>query len=143
MSVRTPPTAVAALGTAIFSSSPPQRENVIRALTPNSSVAAYRHAAIDDDFGAGDEARFVRGEEQRRVGSIAPVAGEAQRDALESRFQQRLDVAARALLREARFDHRRVQLARYYGVDSNSLCRVLRGDHSRELDPAGLGRCVG
>src|SRR5438105_5994015 len=84
-----------------------------------SSITAYGHAAIDDDLGAGDEARLVGSEEQRRVRSVAPVAGEAQRDALESRFQQRLDVAAGALLGKARFHHRRMQLAGHDGIDAD------------------------
>src|SRR5262245_25231559 len=44
-------------------------------------IAARHHAAVDDDLGAGDEACLVGGEEQRRVGRVAAVAHEAQRDA--------------------------------------------------------------
>jgi hypothetical protein len=40
-----------------------------------ASVATRRHAAVDDDLGAGDEARLVGSEEQRRIGGIAAVAG--------------------------------------------------------------------
>ena len=46
-----------------------------------NSVAARGHAAIDHDLGAGDEARFVGREEQRRVRGVAAVAHEAERDA--------------------------------------------------------------
>src|SRR5437879_9842454 len=74
------------------------------------SIAPYGHPAVDDDLGSGDEARLVRGEKQRRVRGVAPIAREAQRNALQAGSQERFHVAARALLRQPRLDHRRMQL---------------------------------
>jgi len=59
------------------------------------SVAADGHAAIDDDFRAGDEARLIGGEEQDRGRRIAAVAHEAQRD---SRMPSRACSASRGRL---------------------------------------------
>ena len=58
-------------------------------------------------------------------------------------LQQRLDIAAGALLGEPRLHHRRVQLAGHHGVHADALRRVLHGHDARELDHAGLGRGVG
>src|SRR5690348_17672168 len=73
--------------------------------SPFRLIAAHRHPAVDHELGAGDEARFIGSKEKHGVRGIAPVAGEAERDALDPRFEQRLHVAARALLREPRLDH--------------------------------------
>src|SRR4051812_6443898 len=72
-------------------------------------ITTDSHAAIDDDLGAGDEARLVRRQEKHRVGGVASVAGKAERDALHAAFQERLDIAAHALLGEPRLDHRRME----------------------------------
>jgi hypothetical protein len=48
---------------------------------PGLSVATRGHSAVDDDFRAGDEARLVGCQEQCRIGGVAPVAHEAERDA--------------------------------------------------------------
>src|SRR2546425_259540 len=74
------------------------------------SIAPSGHAAVHDDLSPGDEARLVRGEEQRRVRGVAPIAREAQRNALQSGSQKRFHVAAGALLCQPRLDHRRMQL---------------------------------
>src|ERR1700726_445142 len=58
------------------------------------SIAADRHAAVDDDLGSGDEAGFVGGEEQRRVSGVAAVAHESERDAGDALLAQRFDIAA-------------------------------------------------
>src|SRR3979411_447969 len=79
---------------------------VMSAFPVRNSIAAHRHAAIDDDLGAGDEARLVGGEKKRRIGGIAPVAHEAKRNARHAFLQQRLDVAAGALPREPHLDPR-------------------------------------
>ena len=52
---------------------------------------------------------------------VAAVAHEAERDALLALREQRVDVAAGALLGQPRLDHRRVQLARHDGVDADAL----------------------
>src|SRR5262247_2195331 len=44
-------------------------------------IAARRHAAVDHDLGSGDETRLVGGEEQGRIGGVAAVAHEAERNA--------------------------------------------------------------
>ena len=61
------------------------------------SIAADRHAAIDHDLGPGDEARFVGREKQRRMGGVAPVAHESRGNAIDTGFQQLLDIAPGAL----------------------------------------------
>src|SRR3954466_15054888 len=111
-------------------------------IAPPFSVAARSHAAVDHDLGARDEARLIRGQEQHGVRGIAPVAGKAQGDALHAALEQRLDVAARALLGEAGLDHRRMELSRHHAVDANAFGRVLHGDHARALDDARLGRGI-
>src|ERR1700681_3080795 len=65
---------------------------------PSFSIAADRHAAITHDFGAGDEARFVGGQKQRRMGGVASISHESERNARHALLEQRLDVAAGALL---------------------------------------------
>src|SRR5689334_13214523 len=45
-------------------------------IDPPLLVAAYRHPAVDDDLGAGNEARLVGGEEEHRIRRVSPVAGE-------------------------------------------------------------------
>jgi len=47
-------------------------------------IAPDRHATIDDNFGRGDEARFIAGEEQRSVGGVAAVAGKSDRNPLQA-----------------------------------------------------------
>src|SRR5690242_4437279 len=89
------------------------------------SIATHRHSAIDDDLGAGDEARLVGSEKEHRVGGVASVAGEAERNPLYARLEQRLDVAAGALLREARFHHRRMELPRHHAIHADAFGRVL------------------
>ena len=61
---------------------------------------------------------------------------------VDARLQQRLDVAAGALLGEPHLDHRRVHLPRHHRVHADALVGVLHGDDARELDHAGLGRGV-
>ena len=56
----------------------PQAET--RVYADAASIAANRHAAVDHQLGAGDEPRFVGGQEKRRVGRIHAVPHEAQRD---------------------------------------------------------------
>src|SRR6267378_3709919 len=39
-------------------------------------ITAHRHAAIDHDLGAGDEACLIGGEEHHRIRRIPPISGE-------------------------------------------------------------------
>jgi hypothetical protein len=104
-----------------------------------SSIASRRHAAIDDDFGAGDEARFIGGEKQRGVRGVAAVTHESERDASDPLLEERRDVAAGTLPGEPRFHHRCVQLSRNHGVYPDAVLGVLNGNHAGELDNAGFG----
>src|SRR5262245_48272203 len=92
------------------------------------SIAADAHPAVDHDLGPGDEARLVGGEEQSRVRRVAAVAFDAERDSLLALPEQFLDVAARALAREARLDHGRVQLSGHDRVHAYPLGSVLDCD---------------
>ena len=91
----------------------------------------------------GDKTRFVRGQKQRRIGGVATVAHEGQRNARLALLQQALHVAACALPGQAHLDHGGVQLARHHGVDTDILLGILHGEHAGELDHRGLGGCVG
>src|SRR5207253_4546315 len=99
---------------------------------PGGSVAAHAHAAVDDELGAGDEARLVGSEEERGGGGIAAVAHEAERDARLALLEQLGDVAAGALLRQPRLDHRRVHLAGDDRVHADAVPGVLHGDDPAE-----------
>src|SRR5258705_13700678 len=106
-------------------------------------VAAYRHAAVDNDLRARDEARLVGGEKERRACGVGAVTHEAERYAPLALAQQRFDVAAGALPGETRLDHRRVELAGHDDVRPDVPRGVLHGDDTRELDDGRLGRGVG
>src|SRR5205807_5580890 len=62
-------------------------------LTKPPLIAARSHAAVHDDLGPGNEARLVRGEKQRRVRGVAPVAREAQWNAFQAGIQECFHVA--------------------------------------------------
>lgn len=65
--------------------------------SPERSIATRRHAAIDDDFGAGNEFGFVGRQKQCGIGGVAPIAHEARWNALAARREQGFDIAAGAL----------------------------------------------
>src|SRR4029077_11757701 len=109
---------------------------------PRLLIAAHGHPPIDHQLGTGDEARLVRCQEEHRVRRVAPVAGKAQRNALLAAREQSLDVTARALLCQARLDHRRVQLSRHHAVDADALRCILHGHYARKLDHARFRRRV-
>jgi hypothetical protein len=88
-------------------------------------VAPHGHSAVYDDLCSRNEACFVGNEEQRCIGSVTAVTHEADRDALESRFEQRFHVATGALPGKPCFYHRRVQLPGDDGVYANALVRIL------------------
>src|SRR5262249_45555375 len=113
-------------------------DNSLFTIRYSPSIASCRHAAVDQDLGAGDEARLVGGKIERRVGGVAAIAHEPERDARHPRLEQRLDVAAGALLGEPHLDHRRVQLARDHRVHPDALVGILHGGHPRELQHARL-----
>src|SRR3974390_2730301 len=115
---------------------------VAQTLAMRRLVAARDHAAVDDEFSAGHEARFVRGEKERRISRVEAVAHETNRNALLPLSQERLDIAASALLGETRPAHGRVQLTGNDRVHADPLGGILHGDHARELDDACLGRGV-
>jgi hypothetical protein len=54
------------------------------------------------------KACFIGHKKQGGVGRVAAIAHEPDRDSLESGFEQRFHIAASALAREPRLDHRRV-----------------------------------
>src|SRR5262249_4807082 len=73
------------------------------------------------------------------IGGVAAVAHEADRDAVEPRFEQSFDVAAGALFGEPGLHHRRMQLAGDDGVHADALVGILHGDDARQLDHTGFG----
>ncbi len=79
---------------------------------------------------------------KHRARRVPAVAHEAEWNARLALGQQCVDITARALLRQACFDHRRVKLSRHDAVDPDTRGRVLDRDHARDLDDGGLGRGV-
>src|SRR5437899_9923845 len=95
------------------------------------------HSAVGDEDAAGDERRFVRGEEERDVGDLSRLAGTA--DRLE-RVDRRIDLAQPAEQLRMRVVDRRVDPAGRDRIAADALLRVVERDAFAEHHDRALRR---
>src|SRR5271155_5293801 len=107
---------------------------------PAEYSSQRRHAAVDEQQGAGDVGGIVGGQKQDRGGDLLGPAGTLQHGALRGPGVVLLDGLAGSC--DAALMERREDRARADGVHTNALRRVVGGERPRQARDRSLGGVV-